>query len=252
MLRVTFILIFSFMLFVKGSLAQSIEAEGIVFDKDTKYRLTRVSITNLTSGASVFNNSKGEFKLSLSAGDKITASLFGYKPDTLIFNPSRPTLIFNLKRLAIPLAEVLVQDSVLSARKRYEELRKQFNSLNRIGNNKDLLAFGNNGGVGLSVDALWSAFSREGKNARKLQEIMERDYVNNFIDERFTKALVTKTTGLRGGKLEVFMLNYRPSYFFVLGASEYDLISYIKIAYIRFQKYPYLEDLSYLEPIKIE
>ncbi|WP_304068993.1 hypothetical protein [Pedobacter glucosidilyticus] len=240
------------MLFVKGSLAQGIEAEGIVFDSDTKFRLTRVKITNLTTATSIFNNSKGEFKLNLSAGDKITASLFGYKPDTLIFNPSQAVLIFNLKRLAIPLAEVLIQDSVISARKRFEELRKQFNSLNRIGNNKDIIAIGNQGGAGLSIDALWSAFSREGKNARRLQEIMERDYVNNFIDERFTKALVTETTGLKGGKLEIFMLNYRPSYFFVLGASEYDLISYIKIAYIRFQKYPHLEDLSNLKPIQVE
>ncbi|MRX47484.1 hypothetical protein [Pedobacter puniceum] len=252
MRSVTFIFIFSLLLWVKASFAQSVEAEGIVFDSDTKFRLTRVSITNLTTGASIFNNSKGEFKLSLSAGDKITASLFGYKPDTLIFNPSRPTLIFNLKRLAIPLAEVLVQDSVLSAKKRFEELRKQFSSLNRLGNNRDILTIGNQGGAGLSIDALWSALSREGKNARRLQEIMERDYINNFIDERFTKALVTKTTGLRGGKLEIFMLNYRPSYFFVLGASEYDLISYIKIAYIRFKRYPYQEDLSHLQPIKLE
>src|SRR5690606_17259457 len=142
-----------------------------------------------------------------------------------------------------------VKDSVLLARKRYEELRKQFNALNRIGNNKDLLAVGG-GSVGLSIDALWSAFSREGKNARRLMDVMERDYMNNFVDEKFNKTLISKVTGLTGDKLAVFILNYRPSYYFVYGATEYDLVSYIKMAYIRCKKAPYPEELSELKAIK--
>ena len=63
-------------------------------------------------------------------------------------------------------------------------------------------------GVGLGIDAIWSAFSKEGKNARKLMETMERDYQNAFIDQIFTKDLVSKTTGLKGDKLLIFMILY--------------------------------------------
>lgn len=229
------------------SFAQEKEVEGIVFDKDTRYRLTRVSIKNLRTNISIYNTTKGEFKLPVKEGDKIVASIVGYRLDTITYN-NQSALLFYLQRLAIPLQEVVVKDSVLSARKRYEELRRQFNTLNRIGNNKDLLATGS-GSVGLSIDALWSAFSREGKNARKLMDVMERDYKNNFVDEKFNKSLITKVTGLKGGKLEAFILNYRPSYYFVYGASEYDLVSYIKMAYIRFQKDPYQDNISELKPI---
>jgi len=229
------------------SFAQEKEVEGIVFDKDTRFRLTRVNLKNLRTNISLYNSTKGEFKFSVKPGDKIVAAISGYRLDTIIYT-NQTAILFYLQRLAIPLQEVLVKDSVLSAQKRYEEMRRQFNTLNRLGNNKDLLAIGS-GSVGLSIDALWSAFSKEGKNARRLMDVMERDYKNNFIDEKFNKSFITKVTGLKGDKLEVFILNYRPSYYFVYGASEYDLVSYIKMAFIRFNKNPYREDLSELKPI---
>ncbi len=227
--------------------AQEKEVEGIVFDKDTQFRLTRVNIKNLRTNISVYNTSKGEFKMSVKPGDKLVAAISGYRLDTITY-ANQAAILFYLQRLAIPLQQVTVTDSVLSAKRRYEEMRRQFNTLNRLGNNKDLLAIGS-GSAGLSIHALWSAFSKEGKNARRLIDVMDRDYKNNFIDEKFNKSLITKITGLKGDKLEVFMLNYRPSYYFVYGASEYDLVSYIKMAFIRFNKIPYKEDLSELRPI---
>lgn len=228
--------------------AQEIEIEGIVTDKDTHSRINRVTITNIRTGQKLFNNTKGEFKLTVKSGDKITAEAEGYYKDTIAYS-NQSAIVFYLKRKAIPLKEVLVKGSPEDARRKYEEARKQFNSLNRLGNNQDLLSLGS-GGVGLSIDAIWSAFSKEGKNARRLMDVMERDYMNNVIDEKFNKKRVTEITGLTGDRLEIFMINYRPSYYFVYGASDYDLASYIKMAYIRFQKYPFIEDVSNLKPIE--
>lgn len=230
--------------------AQEQEVDGIVADLDTRNRINRVKITNLTTGLSLFNSTKGEFKIPAKSGDKVTAYAEGYYQDTLVYK-GQSALVFYLKRMAIPLQEVLVKDSLESARKRYEETKRQFNSLTRIGNNKDLLSVGSSG-AGLSIDAIWSAFSKEGKNARRLMDIMERDYINNFIDEKFNRRLVSKVTGLTGDQLEVFMIKYRPSYYFVYGASEYDLVSYIQTAYSKFQKYPFLEDVSHLKPIELK
>ena len=76
--------------------AQEKPIGGIVFDKDTKFRVTRVSILNIRTQKSVFNNSKGEFYIDVKEGDLLISSVFGYKSDTTkIINQS--SLAINLK-----------------------------------------------------------------------------------------------------------------------------------------------------------
>ena len=220
---------------------------GIVVDKDSKFRLSRVNILNTRTQQKVFNNSKGEFFIDAKDGDMIISSLSGYKNDTIKI-ANQTALVFYLRRLSIRLPEVVFRDSALSAKAKYAETKKEFNKLYRLGNNKDLLNIGPNG-AGLGIDAIWSAFSKEGKNARRLLEIMERDYQNAIIDQVFNRELVNRTTGLKGGKLLVFMLNFRPPYEFVVKANEYELVNYIKQAFMRFNMSNF-QDVSDLKPIK--
>ncbi len=220
---------------------------GIVFDKESKFRLNRVKIFNVNNQKVVFNNTKGEFFIDAKLGDIIISSLSGYKTDTLKVG-TQTALVIYLQRLAIRLPEVVFKDSALSAKAKYEETKKDFNKLYRIGNNKDLITVGP-GGAGLGIDAIWSAFSKEGKNARRLLEIMERDYQNAIIDQVFNKELVNRTTGLKSGKLLVFMLNFRPPYAFVVRANEYDLVTYIKLSFMRFNMSNF-QDVSNLKPIE--
>ncbi|HEX7366614.1 MAG TPA: hypothetical protein VF273_05920 [Pelobium sp.] len=228
--------------------AQQEPLAGLVFDKDTKQRLNRVTITNLRTKQTIYNNNKGEFTIAAKPGDILVSKLSNYKADTLKVTNQNAVIIY-LQRLAIPLPEVLFKDSVLQAKAKYEATKKAFNQAVRLGNNKDILNI-SNGNVGLGIDAIWSAFSKEGKNARHLMEIMERDYQNNMVDQIFTKELVTRVTGLKGDKLLVFMLNFRPSYNFIMQANEYALISFIKQAYMRFKMSPNFQDLSSFKPIK--
>lgn len=228
--------------------AQQEPLAGLVFDKDTKQRLSRVNITNLRTNQTIYNNSKGEFSIVVKTGDVLVSKLSNYKTDTLKIT-NQNALVIYLQRLAIPLPEVLFKDSVLLAKAKYEEAKKAFNQAVRLGNDKDILNI-SNGNVGLGIDALWSAFSKEGKNARRLMEIMERDYQNNMIDQIFNKDLVSRVTGLKGDKLLSFMLNFRPSYNFVMQANEYTLVSFIKQAYMRFKMTPNFQDLSSFKPIE--
>lgn len=228
--------------------AQQEPLAGLVFDKDTKQRLSRVNITNLRTNQTIYNNSKGEFSIVVKTGDVLVSKLSNYKTDTLKIT-NQNALVIYLQRLAIPLPEVLFKDSVLLAKAKYEEAKKTFNQAVRLGNDKDILNI-SNGNVGLGIDALWSAFSKEGKNARRLMEIMERDYQNNMIDQIFNKDLVSRVTGLKGDKLLLFMLNFRPSYNFVMQANEYTLVSFIKQAYMRFKMTPNFQDLSSFKPIE--
>ena len=159
--------LFTFFLLITISVAAKAQQEenigGIVFDYDTKFRINKVNITNKRTKQAVYNNNKGEFFIGVKKGDVLITALMGYKNDTLTYS-GQNTIIIYLKRRAIPLPEVVFKDSVLSAKEKYEETKKAFNKLNRLGNNKDILNIGPNG-VGLGIDAIWSAFSKEGKNA---------------------------------------------------------------------------------------
>ena len=235
--------------FCKIASAQEKTMEGIVFDKDTKVRLNRVNIYNSRLQKAVYNNTKAEFKIAVKKGDLLISSLLGYKTDTVIVGNQNSIVIF-LKRLAIPLAQVTVRDTVLSAQAKYEATKKEFKKMYRLGNDDDVLITGP-AGAGLGIDAIWSTFSREGKNARRLMEVMQRDFQNQVIDQRFNERIVRRETGLVGDKLYRFLLNYRPSYFFVIKASEYELLNYIKTAHKRFKSNPYYDDFSLLKPISL-
>ncbi|TAF44902.1 MAG: hypothetical protein EAZ51_07860 [Sphingobacteriales bacterium] len=242
--------IFLFFLFCIVANAQEKIMDGIVFDKYSKARLNRVNIYNPRLQQAVYNNTKAEFSIKAKNGDIIICTLAGYKTDTFLVANQTSIIVF-LKRLAIPLAQVTVKDTVLSAQAKYENTKKQFHNLYRLGNNNDVFSIGPNG-AGISIDALWSTFSREGRNARHLMEIMERDYQNQVIDQRFNAKIVQRETGLIGEKLLRFLISYRPSYFFAVRASEYEFLSYINLAFNKFKTNPYYyNDFSLLKPIKL-
>src|SRR5690606_4843995 len=118
-----------------------------------------------------------------------------------------------------------------------EQNKEDYNIAYKKGDPGSFLTVGNTG-AGLSIDALYSILSRQGKNARYLQEIIERDYQDDIIDYRFTPELVSANTGLKGLDLEDFMLQYRPSYYFILASTDYSLALYIRASYKEYAKNP--------------
>lgn len=218
-----------------GLLLAQQEVNGIVYDRDTKQRVAKVYIYNTSNDQGVFNNLKGEFHLTASKGDVLIAATEGYFPDTISFK-GEETLILYLKRSSVMLRQV----SIIARKSPSESLKQNkedYNSAYRNGDPGSLFTVGDSG-AGLSIDALYSLISRKGKNARYLQEIIERDYQNNIIDYRFTPELVSSTTGLKGEQLDDFMTQYRPSYYFILGSNDYNLALYIRSSYEAYRKDP--------------
>lgn len=213
-------------------------------------RLTRVYLYNMRTHSGFYNNIKGEFNINAIVGDTIVAALQGYHVDTLIIPPTK-TVIFYLKRNSIMLEQVDINDTISSPQVRLNRTKREYKSIYRKGDPQDLLQMGTAnrpGGAGLGIDALFSLLSKEGKNARYLQEIIERDYRDNIIDYRFKPSLVKTVTDLDGEKLQDFMQQYRPSYFFILEANDYQLITYIKESYRRYRSNPSLKRLPPLVP----
>lgn len=231
-------------------LAQEKTIQGIVFDNKSKERLSRVFILNTRTGLGNYNNLKGEFTIDAQVNDVLITSKTGYKNDTLTVSNENLSIIY-LQRTSIVLNEVSIRDSVLTPEKKLEATKEEFSKIYGSLANRDLLSMGNGqSGAGLSIDALYNIFSKQGKNARKLEKIINRDYRENIIDYKFNRGVVGKATGLKDPQLTDFMQKYRPGYYFIISASEYDLVSYIRSSLIRYERNPDALTLPALIPNK--
>lgn len=215
--------------------AQQKTVDGIVFDKESKDRIARVNVQNITTGKSVYNTFKGEFKIEANPGDVLIFTRADHYSDTLKVQNSTSIAVY-MKRSAIQLKEVIVRDTMLNPQKRLAATKNDYTKIFGSLNDQDLLSFGP-GGAGLSIDALYNLFSRSGRNAAHLRETIEKDYQQNVIDYRFNRTYVGAITNLKDKQLTDFMLRYRPGYYLVKTASDYEFIASIKTNLKRFLRY---------------
>ena len=216
--------------------AQVPYAEGIVFDRDSKERIAIVSIQNLRNGNVMYNSLNGVFKIDANPGDQLVFSKMDYYSDTVTVTGAIANAIY-LKRTAIQLREVTIFDSLLSPKSIMAKNRKQYSRAYGSLANRDLLSM-SSGSVGVSIDALYNIFSRAGKDARMLRNAIDEEYKADLIDQRFNRTLVARVTGLKSFQLDDFMKKYRPGYYFITYASEYELITSIRANLKRFKRNP--------------
>jgi hypothetical protein len=227
--------------------AQQKEVTGIVFDKDSKARVAKVNVLNITSGKGVYNNFKGEFTIGAKPGDVLVFSKPDHHSDTLTVKNYSPMAVY-MQPTAIQLQLVTIRDSVLNPQRRLANTQKEFSKIYGSAYNADLLNVGS-GGVGFSIDALYNAFSKSGRNAEKLRGLIDAEYKQTVIDYRFNKAFVQGITHLEDPRLTDFMHKYRPGYYLVTTAGDYEFISYIKANLKRYLRRPRAYELPPLPQV---
>ncbi|WP_316807359.1 hypothetical protein [Pedobacter agri] len=246
-LFVAFILFFSL---ATSLLAQTKPVQGIVIDKETKQRLAKVYIYNIRTGDGLYNNTKGEFSTYANPGDTLVAALAGYGVDTIVFK-GQTAAYFQLKSLGIRLRDVVIAQKRLTPQQQYEKSVSEYRYQTMKGSSKDLLNLGT-GGVGLGIDAIYNLLSRQGRNARHLQKILEKDYREDLIDYRFNASLVQQVLNIKETELTDFMQQYRPTYQFVLDADDYAFNVFIRNAYRSYRMNPKALQLPALPKLTIE
>ena len=216
--------------------AQNKSVQGFVVDEDSKLRLAKVYIYSSSTDEGIYNNNKGEFSIPTKVGDTIFAALSGYAMDTVVYK-GQSAIVFQLKSLSIRLKEVKILGKGPSPAEKYAKTIKEYKYALDKGSSKDLLNLGQ-GGVGLGIDAIYNLLSRQGKNARHLQTILERDYREAIIDYRYKADYIKAVTGANDTELNDFMLQYRPTYQFVLSASDYQFVQFIKNSFASYKRNP--------------
>ena len=229
--------------------AQNKSVQGFVIDKESKLRLAKVYIYNSATDAGIYNNNKGEFTINAKVGDTLFAALSSYGMDTVVYK-GQNAIFFQLKSLAIKLKEVKIFGKQPTPAEQYAKKLQEYKYALDKASAKDLLNLGP-GGVGLGIDAIYNLLSRSGKNARHLKAILEKDYNEAIIDYRFRPDYVKSILGLSDPELTDFMLQYRPTYQFVLTASDYAFVQFVRNSYTSYKRNPAMFRLPSLPKVNV-
>jgi hypothetical protein len=226
------------------AIAQETTLAGIVFDADSKDRIARVNVLNLNTRVSVYNNLNGVFSIEAKTGDRLVFSQPEHIADTISVQNHIPLAIY-MKRISILLREVTIADTLQDPLKKLMEKKKYYSEAYGSLANKDFFNVGPQG-AGLGIDAIYNSFSRSGRDASRLRATIQNDYHQDVIDYRFNKVFVGRITGLKGTQLADFMVKYRPGYYFIAYATDYEFISSIMANAKRYLRNPKARALTSL------
>jgi hypothetical protein len=221
--------IFLMLLWAVSSNAQVREITGLVTYNNE--RQSGTNIKNLSTNSQTFSDDRGAFSIRVKKGDTLIAFKVNYVRDTLMV-ADQEYLIINLRRIPTMLKEVIINGATISPESTYEANKKEYKDIYVKGDKSHIIAPGSFAlapvfGISVNIDKLYNALSKQGKDARKMQRTLTRDYKNSMVDKRFNP-LAARITGYKGQTLLDFIKDNRPAYEMVAKSSDYDIVQYIK------------------------
>ncbi|MGL4631806.1 MAG: hypothetical protein ACRCVT_11430 [Leadbetterella sp.] len=225
---------FSFLCFaivpLFSSFGQDRSVFGNVRDPKTQKPVENICIANIRSRQITYTNKAGDFYLRALPGDSIIIQSFGYNRKGILWDgKSKEVQIFAHQQINT-LPELIVYSK--STQELNEEIRRVFSETpdgDALKNQIIKDVFGMNAtasgmpGLGISIDALYDLYSKEGKQRRKLADIQFLDLRNYYYDLKYSRGLVLQITHLEEKEISRFMDFCRPNVDFVLYANDYEL-----------------------------
>lgn len=200
---------------------------GQVVDQDSRRPLASITVVNKRTKQRTTTNDTGDFFIWVSPGDSVLFSSIGYASGGIWYDGVTKKPVIPLKRTAIQLDEVVIRE------KKAENLRKEIDAFlaNPYGSKEIRQEIMRNmistqttqPGIGISIDAIYDLFSKEGKSKRKLADLQMADARKYYAHLRYNPSLVSHITGLKGPQLEAFMRYCFLSEEFILRATDYEL-----------------------------
>ncbi|GAB4093311.1 hypothetical protein [Flaviaesturariibacter terrae] len=211
--------------------------QGTVYDSSRNYAISSVIVAT-TSGHSVVTGNEGTYSIAVSDADSVYFTFLGKSTLKYPVKTIRDLDHFDIS-LRVPatgsrykvLKEVVVYGRnyrLDSARNRAEYARAfdfhrpNLESMTSVGA----------GGAGIDINELIRVFQfRRNRSAAHFQARLMAEEEQRFIDNRFSKPLIHRLTGLDGDDLGAFQERFRPSVEFTQSASDYEFQRYIKLCY---------------------
>ncbi|MCF8324467.1 MAG: hypothetical protein K9I84_05870 [Leadbetterella sp.] len=222
------IFVFSYLFVLAFSgFSQEKSVYGKVVDSSTKKGISTLNVLNKRSNQVVATNDAGDFYIRAIAGDSIIITSFGYNRKGILWDGKERNPVFEVKLQPFMLQELVVKDKKLSdLHKEIQDFLANPNDSKAIRNEilKSMLNTNTSQpGIGISIDALYDMFSKEGKVNRKLADMQFQDAKSFYADLKYNKQVVAQITHLQEEDLADFMVFCKPTQDFILNATDYEL-----------------------------
>jgi hypothetical protein len=237
------------MSFAQGILTPDfVTIQGVVLDAENDSSLVFANVYNTRTMRGTITNKQGEFRYFALPKDTLWFSSLGYYPFYLPITDSVSVIsdTFYLKSRVFEIPDVNILALTKFEKLRYDvknmKIPKDLENANRNFPqiNHDVMAFyeRNNPNFGLvlsPISALYDVFSREGKERRKLAELMRQDAINQSVSEKFNPKMIQRITGLKEPELTQFIEYCNFSNEFLLKVPDYYLVEIILEQYEHFR-----------------
>lgn len=227
--------LFFFIVFaaLQNAQGQTIPLQGRVFDLANRYPLDGVSVF-CTCGKTTITDSAGNFQLMVSLKDSIWFS-YGEKntqkyPVDTIQNFSNFEIALLVDVRWLPEVVVRHRNYTLDSIQNRKDYAKVFNykkpSL-RLSSTPSYVPGSLT--VGFDLDEIINMFRfRRNRQMLAFQKRLIEEERDKYIYHRFSKQFIEQLTGLQSPELEIFMLEYKPSYELLQQLNDLELGYYIQ------------------------
>ncbi len=187
---------------------------GTVYNRSEGNPLAGVSVLGI-SGPGTATDSLGHYSIRLDSDDSLYFSWLGKATARFAVKDIPPGQPFDLNLedmnlRSLPVYSVIGTDYYQDSIRNREEYRRAFGYEGKDGPESTGMNQGGGVGIGLDLDNLLHPGADN--RALALQQRLEEDEKDKYIDHRFNRALVKKITGFESQALDDFMRLYRPSF----------------------------------------
>ncbi|MES2064700.1 MAG: hypothetical protein V4456_22475 [Bacteroidota bacterium] len=230
-----FIIAICLLLFNAAS-AQLKTQQGMLLKQETNIRLGSVQIINKKTLVRTQSSIYGEFSIKAAAGDTLLFSSAGYEDKKLAVTDLQDQIIYLKPFDELP--EVVI---------RANSVQKDLADVQKVYRSKGVFYTGDPHYYYLFLKPMtfiYENFKSEVKNARKFRKYTKKQLEHYEIAKRFNDSTIRQNVPITKDELISFKANYTPSIKQYLSLNDYDLINYIKNAYVVFKK----KNISYTSP----
>ena len=212
--------------------AETVTVTGVVVDENN-INMTRVMVIDKSTGRGTYVGLDGKFSISIPRPDTLMFAYTGYKIKKISFKDSlSATQFFMLVKLSP--ASYQLKEIVIYPVKKLSEVQKQ---LDDLGNYRQP-TYQTNGlaAIGSPITALYERFSKMEQSKRKVQELEQNDRKVSALKELFKIYIKYDIIDLTDDQFDDFITFCDLSDYFILHASQFELVETIKSKYLNFKE----------------
>ena len=219
--------------------SQNINVKGVVLDRDSITPMAFAYVVNRNSSTGTLSDEAGKFSLNVKLGDTLGFSYLGYSvtmvPTNLLKDSVR-NFSLSIRVFLKPKINELKQVTIATHSFTKEEKEYYGRKADEYHRGVTSLFGMTPAGAGLSIDALYYAWSKKGKELQKLSALYRQLLVDEAKEQRLSPEKLRMITGDERLDVKEFLnYCYLPDQF-VFYASDYDLYIAVKNYYKRYRE----------------